>query len=72
MVTCPAGYSCPSASMTAPAACLEGNYQSGTGQITCIQCPAGSYCSSIALTAVTGVCPAGYYCAAGSINPMGF
>jgi hypothetical protein len=67
-VTCPAGYKCPDTGMTAPAACLKGEYQSATGQEACLPCPAGKYCDRQGLSAVSGDCPQGFYCPVGSTN----
>lgn len=56
--------------MTAPVACLKGEYQDTTGQQTCKVCTLGKYCDRQGLAAVSGDCPAGYYCPAGTSNPM--
>jgi hypothetical protein len=70
--TCPTGYACPDAQMTAPAACLPGEYQDETGKLVCKVCPAGSYCDRQGLSAVSGSCPAGFYCPANQVNPHEF
>ena len=70
--TCPAGYACAETGMTAPAACLKGEYQDLTGQTSCKACPAGSYCDRQALAAVSGTCPGGFYCPANQVDKNGF
>lgn len=54
--------------MTAPAACLAGEYQTATGQTVCLACTAGSYCDRQGLSAVSGTCPAGFYCPLNQVN----
>ena len=59
-LTCPAGYFCPSTSMTTPTPCGVG-YYSAAGATACTICPIGSYCSST--TTITPVsCGAGFLC----------
>jgi len=71
-VTCPSGYKCSETGMTAPAACLEGEYQDQTGQEGCIACPAGSYCDRQGLQAVSATCPSGFYCQINQVNKHEF
>lgn len=61
---CPAGFYCPSGSIS-PIACPKGTYLGSTGndQLSdCVDCPAGQYCGNSALTTPTGSCAAGYFC----------
>lgn len=64
--------------MTAPAACLAGEYQDNTGSTACIACPAGKYCDRQGLSAISGSCPAGFYCRINQVNfhefmcPLGY
>ena len=61
---CTAGYMCPTAGMSTPTGCSNGQWTI-EGQISCDPCPAGYYCAGNVKT----VCGAGYYCPIGSSAP---
>ena len=76
--SCPSGFKCNAAALTAPIACELGTYQTLSNQSACVSCPTGARCPllNMSLFSVCGLgnyqpltgqticlpCPAGSYC----------
>ena len=60
---CAAGYYCPLGSFQ-KISCPAGQFQSATGQSSCIDCTSGHFCqfNSVSGTPAQTLCPAGYKC----------
>lgn len=59
------GSKCPTGAMTAHTVCPSGEYQSSTGQQSCLACTAGNECSDP--TTAPQQCNAGTYAPANSV-----